>query len=216
MDIVKSGRVRVNGEVVREPSHPVSAASDQIQVDGQIVATKKFEYILLYKKAGFVVTKEQRPSVSNVFQLLPDSFRHLSAVGRLDKDTEGLLLFTNDGDTAYKLTHPKFNVDKTYFVRVQGILNDRAKYRLMGGIVLEGKKTAKAKVFHVKPLKDATEFKITIHEGRKRQIRLMCDKVGHRVVYLKRLAQGPLTLGRLESGRWRRLTAKEIQQIKKI
>lgn len=216
MEVVQDGRVQVNGKVVLEPSFKVDADVDHIKVDGKLIRNKVFDYVLLHKKSGYIVTTEQRPSTSNVFKLLPRKYHHLSAVGRLDKNTEGLLLFTNDGDTAYKLTHPKFNVDKTYLVKVKGELSQKAVDRLSNGIVIEGKKTAKAKVFQINRSKDITEFKITIHEGRKRQIRIMCDKVGHKVVYLSRLVQGPLTLGKLELGAWRLLTSREIQQIKKI
>lgn len=216
MEIVQSGRVKVNGRVVSEPSTPIDPAHDRVTVDGRGIAGKQYEYILLNKPAGYVTTKEERATAKNVFELLPKEFQHLVSVGRLDKDTEGLLIFTNDGETAYRLTHPKFDVDKTYAVKVTGELKVSAKERLTNGVIIEGKKTAPAKIFKVHAAKDATEFMITIHEGRKRQIRLMCDKVGHKVVYLKRITQGPIQLGELPLGRWRRLTQTEITQLKKI
>ncbi|MGE0267973.1 MAG: pseudouridine synthase [Candidatus Omnitrophota bacterium] len=216
MEIVQSGRVRVNGHVVREPSTPVDPARDHVTVDGHGVADKHFEYIMLNKPAGYVTTKEERPTAENVFKLLPEKYRHLVTIGRLDKNTEGLLIFTNDGDTVYKLTHPKFDVDKTYQVRVMGELNAKEKSALMSGVVIEGKKTAPARIARVTVKDSLTEFLITIHEGRKRQIRLMCDKVGHKVVYLKRLTQGPIRLGGLPSGGWRSLTQTEINQLKRI
>lgn len=216
MEIVKSGRVRVNGWVVSEPSTPIDPDRDTVTVDGKGIADKKFDYILLNKPAGYVTTKEERVRAKNVFELLPEEFQHLVSVGRLDKDTEGLLIFTNDGDLAYRLTHPKFDVDKTYLVRVTGELNVSQKAKLMSGVVIDGKKTAEAKITRVKAGKDSTEFLITIHEGRKRQIRLMCDKVGHKVVYLKRINQGPIQLGDIPPGRWRRLTQTEINQLKRI
>lgn len=215
MDIVKSGRVAVNGTVVTEPSTPVRPGRDKITLDGRPVASKGLEYILLNKSAGYATTKEVRLDEDNVFRLLPRKFHHLSPVGRLDKNTEGLLLFTNDGDTAYRLTHPKFRVDKTYYVRVEGELKAPQIKRLVNGVILEGRKTAKAKVFRVRRQKTESEFMITIHEGRKRQVRLMCEKVGHKVVALKRISQGPLQLGNLAAGSWRPLTAQERQLITK-
>ena len=215
MDIVKSGRVAVNGKAVTEPSTPVRPGKDRVTLDGRLVASKGLQYILLNKASGYATTKEVRLDEDNVFRLLPRKFHHLSPVGRLDKNTEGLLLFTNDGDTAYRLTHPKFRVDKTYYVTVEGELKTPKVKRLINGVVIDGRKTARAKVFKVRRRKTESEFFITIHEGRKRQIRLMCEKVGHKVVSLKRISQGPLQLGRLNPGEWRPLTAKEKQLITK-
>jgi len=138
----------------------------------------------------------------------------LAPVGRLDKDTEGVLLLTNDGDVAYKLTHPKFNIDKTYQVKILGRLSGRNKKNLRYGVIIEGKKTAPAKIDDVKIQQDQSEFFMTIHEGRKRQIRLMLDCVGHKVIFLKRVSQGPLMLGSLKVGQWRPLSKKEIDQLK--
>lgn len=216
MEIIQSGRVTLNGRVVREPSTPVDPARDRVTVDGQGVADKHYEYILLNKPAGYVTTKEERPTAENVFKLLPEKYRHLVTIGRLDKNTEGLLIFTNDGEAVYKLTHPKFDIDKTYQVRVRGELGAREKDALMSGVVIDGKKTAPARITRVTIKNGLTEFMITIHEGRKRQIRLMCDTVGHKVVYLKRLIQGPIRLGDLPAGGWRSLTQTEINQLKRI
>lgn len=215
MEIVKSGRVTVNGQVVTEPSTPVKPGKDKIGLDGRPVASKGFEYILLNKSAGYATTKEVRLDEDNVFRLLPRKFHHLAPVGRLDKNTEGLLLFTNDGDTAYRLTHPKYRIEKTYQVKVEGELTFPQVKRLINGVVIEGSKTAKARVFKVRRHKAASDFFITIHEGRKRQIRLMCEKVGHKVLFLKRIAQGPMHVGSLPVGEWRALTTTEIQLIRK-
>lgn len=213
MDIVKSGRVAVNGTVVTEPSTPVRPGRDKITLDGRPVASKGLEYVLLNKSPGYATTKEVRLDEDNVFRLLPRKFHHLSPVGRLDKNTEGLLLLTNDGDTAYRLTHPKFRVEKTYVVRVEGELKSPQIKRLINGVMIDDRKTAKARVFKVRRRKEESEFFISIHEGRKRQIRRMCEKVGHKVLNLKRITQGPLKLGSLASGRWRLLTTQEIQLI---
>ncbi len=216
MEIIQDGRVQVNGHVVEEPSTPVDPGQDRVTVDGKDIADKHYEYIMLNKPAGYVTTKEERSTAKNVFQLLPKNYQHLVTIGRLDKDTEGLLIFTNDGGVVYKVTHPKFDVDKTYLVNVLGKLKVEDKDKLTSGIMIEGKKTSPAKVTNVNIKHDMTEFRITIHEGRKRQIRLMCDKVNHKVVYLKRLSQGPIQLGNIPTGSWRNLTQTEINQLKRI
>ncbi|MCA9393164.1 MAG: rRNA pseudouridine synthase [Candidatus Omnitrophica bacterium] len=213
MDIVKSGRVAVNGTAVTEPSTPVRPGRDKITLDGHTVSSKGMEYILLNKSAGYATTKEVRLDEDNVFRLLPRKFHHLSPVGRLDKNTEGLLLLTNDGDTAYRLTHPKFRVEKTYIVQVEGEIKPPKIKRLINGVIIDDRKTARARVFRVRRGKESSEFFMTIHEGRKRQIRRMCEKVGHKVLNLKRIAQGPLQLGNLASGQWRPLTRTEVQLI---
>jgi pseudouridine synthase len=216
MDIIKDGHVKFNGQICREPSAPVDPSRDYVFVDGKRVQSKKYDYILLNKPAGYTTTKSDQHAQKTVLDLLPRKFRHLSPAGRLDRETEGLLLLTNDGDTAYQLTHPKFNVDKTYFVRVSGILAIDKRKKVEGGVVIDGKRTAPAKIKKVKPLKNVTELMITIHEGRKRQIRFMFSKVGHRVIYLKRLIQGPLVLGAMKKGEWRLLKRQEVEELKKI
>lgn len=216
MKVVQDGRVVVNGKIVSEPSFQVDPAKDHISVDGKLIQAKQNIYIMLNKPKGFVTTKEDPFAVKTVLDLLPKSFQHLVPVGRLDRDTEGLLLLTNDGDIAYKLTHPKFNIDKTYYVRMNGRLSDEEKKTLEQGIFIEGEKTAPAKIFEVKWRADESECKITIHEGKKRQIRIMFAKMGHKVTYLCRLKQGPLKLGNLPTGEHRRLRPDEVESLKKI
>jgi 23S rRNA pseudouridine2605 synthase len=216
MDIIKEGHVKCNGHICREPSTLVDAGRDHVFVDGKRVQSKKYAYILLNKPSGYTTTKSDRHAQKTILDLLPRKFQHLSPAGRLDRDTEGLLLLTNDGDVAYCLTHPKFNVDKTYFVRIRGKLTLDKTRRLERGIFIEGKRTAPAKIKNVRVLKDNTELKIIIHEGRKRQIRVMFATEGYKVIYLKRLLQGPLALGVLKKGEWRLLTRQEIESVRNI
>lgn len=213
MGFIQEGRVVVNGVKVVEPSTAVDPAKDKISVDGKEIQVKAYEYILFNKPAGYITTKAEFPGEKTIFDILSSNLKHLSPVGRLDKDTQGLLLLTNDGDAAYRLTHPKFNVDKTYAVRIRGELKPAEKVKLEKGVVLEGKRTAPAKIKDVRIQDNETEFLMSIHEGRKRQIRLMLEVVGHRVVYLKRLRQGPLQLGLLKTGEWRSLTKAEILSL---
>ncbi len=216
MEIIQEGRVRLNGAVCSEPSTPVDPERDHVFVDGKRVQNKKYEYVLLNKPAGYTTTKSDRHAERTVFDLLPAKFHHLVPVGRLDRDTEGLMLLTNDGNVAYHLTHPKFNIEKTYFVRVRGEVLPAEKNRLEKGIFIEGEKTAPARISGVKPLRDKTELMMTIHEGRKRQIRIMFAKEGHTVIYLKRLTQGPLSLGTLKCGSWRLLDGREIDRLVRL
>ena len=214
MAVVQSGRVTLNGKVVREPSTSVDSSKDKISVDGRLIGVKNYQYVLLNKPSDFVATTDDPHAAKTVLDLLPQELQHLSPVGRLDKETEGLLLLTNDGETAFRLTHPKFNVDKTYFVRVRGRITLEKISTLEKGIVIEDRKTAPCRIEKVKAVKDSSEFLMTIHEGRKRQIRIMLGRVGFPVLYLQRLRQGPLSLGDLKSGQWRMLDAKEVSQLK--
>lgn len=213
MDLIKAGHVTVNDRCVREPSTGIDSDTDRVHVDGQRVKDKVYTYVLLHKPTGYVTTKTDRFAEKTVFELLPKQYAHLSPVGRLDKNTEGLLLFTNDGDMIFKLTHPKFHVDKTYFVKVAGKLDGETKLKVEKGVWLKGWKTAPAKIKNIRRLKDETMLNITIHEGRKRQIRLMFAKVKHKVMYLQRVSQGPLQLGVLKKGRFRVLKGKEIERL---
>lgn len=215
MDLIAAGHVSVNGRVVREPSMPVEFPKDRVAVDGKVVQKKSYEYIMLNKPEGYVTTREDRFAQKTVLDLLPTGLRHLNPVGRLDKNTEGLLIMTNDGELANQLTHPRYDVDKTYVVQIQKKLGPEEQKKLEAGIVVDGEKTAPAKITALKPLKNGCEFLITIHEGRKRQIRLMLAEVGHYVTFLKRIQQGPLALGTLPTGKFRVLTPTEINALKK-
>ncbi len=214
MEAIQEGFVSVNGKVVREPSTPVNLAKDRVVFDGKIVQKKSYEYIMLNKPSGYVTTREDRFAQKTVLDLLPTGLRHLNPVGRLDKNTEGLLIMTNDGDLANQLTHPSFDVDKTYLVQIQKRLSPEDQKKLEAGVMIEGEKTAPAKIVALKALKNGCEFLITIHEGRKRQIRLMFSQVGHYVTFLKRIQQGTLSLGNLETGKYRALTKEEIENLK--
>ena len=206
----------MNEKIVKESSHQIDSSRDRIVVDGKRVEEKSYQYILLNKPKGFVTTTLDRHAEKTVLDLLPKEFQHLNPVGRLDKDTEGLLLLTNDGDVAYRLTHPKFNVDKIYVVKIDSQLSAQQKSLLEKGVLLEGHRTSPAKIRNFKNIQGKSEFEITIHEGRKRQIRLMLNAVGHEVVYLQRIAQGPLRLGDLKVGCWRILEGSEIISLKRL
>jgi len=213
MDLIQSGRVMVNGRLVEEPSTPIEG-HEEITVDGQKIGPKEYSYVMLNKPAGYTTTKDDVHAEKTVMDLLPSTMRHLAPVGRLDRDSEGLLLLTNDGDLAFQLTHPKFHADKTYLVRVKGELTQAKQSKMEGGIVIEGKKTAPCRIKELKYNGTDTEFKITLNEGRKRQIRMMAKSVGHYVTYLCRLSMGQLQLRDLPKGQWRALTKQEVGLLK--
>lgn len=215
-EAIKNGAVAVNGRVNLEPSTDVDPARDKVHFHARLVNDRIFEYIMLNKPEGYVTTCEKQFGQETVLDLLPKELKHLRPVGRLDKDTEGLLLFTNDGELANQLAHPSFDVDKTYLVRVRGKITPDEVRSLEAGVVIDDKKTAPSVVALIRAGDDNSEFQITIHEGRKHQVRLMCDAVAHPVVYLSRLSQGPLELGSLPRGEYRRLSEEEAMVLKRI
>lgn len=212
--MVKQGCVLVNNQMVCEPSFEVNLEKDKVYLEGIKIEVQDQEYVMLNKPRGVVTTKEDKHAKNTVMDLLPKSLRHLNPVGRLDKDTEGLLLLTNNGEFVFRLTHPKFNINKTYFVKIKGQLNEKDKLSLTKGILLEDRPTSPCKIRNVKLKNGITEFEIIIHEGRKRQIRLMLASLGYQVLYLKRTALGPISLKNLPVGNWRYLTEEEISALK--
>jgi 23S rRNA pseudouridine2605 synthase len=208
-EIVRSGRVTLNGDPVTDPARDVSAA-DAVVVDGQPVQAAPTRVVYAVNKpAGVVSTARDPQRRPTVVSLVPAGVR-LYPVGRLDVDTTGLILLTNDGELAYRLTHPSYEVEKTYRAQVANPpLSKAALERLRSGIRLEDGVTAPARVKRLA----ADTFELTIHEGRKRQVRRMCKAVGHPVQRLERVRFGPLELGELKPGRYRRLTAVELAAL---
>ena len=209
--IILAGRVTVGGEVVTDPARDVEAASG-VAVDGNPVGERRQELVVyaVNKPAGVVSTASDPQGRRTVVSLVQADQR-LYPVGRLDADTTGLILLTNDGDLAHRLTHPSFEVDKTYRAVVAGgPVREQALRTLRAGVELEDGMTAPARVNRIKP--DTLE--ITIHEGRKRQIKRMCQAVGHRVIKLQRVRFGPLLLGDLPLGANRKLSANEVSLLR--
>ena len=215
LTVIQGGRVTVNGTVVREPSTIINPGRDRIFLNGSVVKPMQYTYLLLNKPKGYVTTMADAHAEKTVLDLLPKHLRHLRPAGRLDKDTEGLLFLTNDGDIIYKLTHPKFNITKIYRVIIKGKLQTSEKQRLERGLFLDGKITAPARISHIRIQRDTTEFYMAIHEGRKRQIRCMLSQVGYNVRSLMRVQHGPLTLCDMPIGSWRLLHASEVAALRK-
>jgi 23S rRNA pseudouridine2605 synthase len=214
-ELIAAGRVRVNGETVSLPGSTVDPEHDRVEVDGQPVALpKQHVYWLLNKPAGYVSTVHDPQGRPTVLDLLNQEQR-LYPVGRLDQDSEGLLLLTDDGDLTQRLTHPSYEHEKEYQVLVEGRLAQKALQRLRAGVELEDGLTCPADVTVMRTEAGGTWLRFVIHEGRKRQLRRMCEAVGHPVRRLIRVRMGPLTLGDLRPGQCRSLTARERTQLRR-
>ena len=219
--LIEEGRVSVNGRTVREMGVKADAASDDIRVDGRRVrAPGRHRYILLNKPAGVVTTRSDPQRRQTVIDLLAGVREYVYPVGRLDYDSEGLLLLTNDGDLAARLTHPRHEVERTYEASVAGTPDEEAIRKLRRGIPLDGRRTmpADVRLLGRNPatggLHDRSVLVITIREGRNRQVRRMCEAVGHPVRKLRRIRIGPITDRRLRPGEWRELTRSEVEKLK--
>jgi pseudouridine synthase len=214
--LIQEGRVSVNDKTITKLGTKINPDIDRIKVDNKnVFLTPKKIYILLNKPIGYITTANDPKYRPCVMDLLKNVKTRVYPVGRLDKDTEGLLLLTNDGDSTYALTHPKYEVEKEYFVRINGTLDAKNIEKLSQGILLEDGLTSPAKINDVKSINGQSTFKIIIHEGKKRQIRRMIEAVGHEVVELKRIRISQLKLGNLPLGKFRYLTSEEIDTLNK-
>ena len=217
-EIILEGRVTVNGAAVTQLGTQVEPG-DEVCLDGErIVPEERKVYILYHKPAGEVTTVSDdkgRDTVMDRFDELP---YRVFPVGRLDYDSEGALLLTNDGQLAQRLTHPSCEVDKVYLARITGQLTAEERDRLKQGVIMEGdeRRTWPARVRVVREGDIWSEVLVTIHEGRNRQVRRMMESVGHRVVLLRRVRFGPIELGSLRRGEWRELTEREVQAIQRL
>jgi len=214
--LMLDGRVTVNGVTVRELGLKADASRDDIRVDGRrIKRVERHRYLLLNKPRGYVTTRSDPERRPTVIDLLRGVREYVYPVGRLDFESEGLLLLTNDGDLAARLTHPRHGVARVYEARVRGTPDDHDLQRLARGVTIEGRPTAPAHIVRRRPGRDedAATLVITIREGRNRQIRKMCEAIGHPVLRLTRVAIGPIRDPRLPTGRWRDLTAAEVQKL---
>ena len=216
--LIAEGRVSVNGATIREMGVKADPAVDDIRVDGRrLRKPERHRYILLNKPAGYVTTRSDPQRRRTVMELLGGVREYVYPVGRLDYDTEGLLLLTNDGDLAARLTHPRHGVERTYEAHVAGVPDEDALARLRKGIPLDGRRTMPAEVTVLGPARagrhGAGVLLMTIREGRNRQVRRMCEAVGHPVRKLRRVRIGPVSDRRLRPGEWRELTRKEVEKL---
>ncbi len=212
-ELILEGRVQVNGKEVKELGVKVGG-SDIVTVDGKQITREEKEYYLLYKPRGVVSTSHDERYRKTVVDLIETNAR-IYPVGRLDYDTTGLLLLTNDGKFSQMLTHPKNEIDKVYIAKIRGIIDGKAIHALEDGVEIDGIKTAKAKVkLRKKDLQTNTSIvEITIHEGKNHQVKKMFESVGYEVLKLKRERVGFLTLENLQSGEYRKLSPKEVKKL---
>ena len=214
-DAIKHERVTVNGQITTDFHHPVKLKEDTIALDGRKLNLRPERIItlLLHKPAGYISTLSDERGRQKVTDLLPENYRRLRLypVGRLDKDSTGLLLLTNNGDLAYRLTHPRYEHEKEYLVQVEGKLKSEEKRRLQQGVELDDGKTSPARVREITA--EPYNYSLTIHEGRKRQVRRMFAHLGYRVLALKRVRFGNLNLGTLPEGKTRKLSTLEISSL---
>ena len=213
--LIAEGRISVNGNVIDFMGFTVDPQRDTVELDGNIIKaeTKKY-YIMLNKPKNYVTTVSDEFDRPTVMELVRDINARIYPVGRLDFDTSGLLIMTNDGDFANTVAHPSHAVNKAYIARIDKPLSDQQLTVLRNGVELEDGKASPAKAENIKSAKYGFEVKITIHEGRNRQVRRMLDAVGAEVFGLKRISVGALTLGNLPEGKWRQLSAAEVNKLR--
>lgn len=214
--IITENRVRVNRKLINELGFMINEDNDTVTVDGKKITPKnKNVYLMLHKPKGYVTTVKDDKDRKTVMELI-DIKSRVYPVGRLDYDTEGLLLLTNDGDMTYKLTHPKYEVTKKYITRIEGEISESELTTLRNGVIIDGKKTAPAKAKLLEKTDKECRVELTIHEGKNHQVKKMFETIGKTVVFLKRTEMGDIRLGGLARGQWRYLNDKEIDYLKSI
>jgi 23S rRNA pseudouridine2605 synthase len=219
-ELIVQGRVSVNGETVTALGTKADPSVDEIKVDGRrIKVEQRRRYILLNKPRGYITTRSDPQGRPTVMDLMKGVREYIYPVGRLDYDSEGLLILTNDGELAARLTHPRHEVDKVYEARVKGVPDEHTLDRLARGVTIDGRRTAPAKVRASDPIVkgggEQTIITLTIHEGRQRQVRRMFETVGHPVVRLKRVKIGPIEDPHIPPGHWRELTPQEVTRLQR-
>lgn len=215
--LIEEGRVKVNGQVVTQLGTSIDPEIDQVEVDGKpITAVTEMIYILLNKPPGFVTTAKDQFNRPTVLDLLQDVPSRVYPVGRLDYQTSGLLILTNDGDLTLKLTHPKHEVFKTYVATVEGIIQAEQLEQLKKGVDIGDFMTSPAEVTLIKHGIQESVVQIAIREGKYRQVRRMFETVGHPVTALQRISLGQLNLSGLSESKWRHLTANEVNYLKSL
>jgi len=213
--LITEGRIKINSQVIQELGYKIDDQKDRIEIDGREVRQEQTPiYLMLNKPKGYLATLKDTFGRPTVMNLLSNLKKRVFPVGRLDYDSEGLLLFTNDGELTYRLTHPRYNVKKTYLVKVKGKPDSAKLTKLKKGVFLDGKKTAPAKVTLLESNPRRSLLRVEIHEGRKREVRRMFEFIGYRVFKLVRVDFAGLKIGKLKSGTWRFLRQQEIKKLK--
>ena len=214
--LILEGLVSVNGKVITSLAFSVGEKDEVIYNGQKLTPNKEFSYIMLHKPKGYLTTTSDDRGRKTVIDLLPQQYKNLKPVGRLDYDSEGLLILTDDGDLAFNLTHPSHEVGKTYVVKIEGKIKESELAVLRAGPVIEGKRLAKCKAKKLEEKDNITKLEITIFEGKNRQIRKMLEALGYLVVFLKRTKLGELALSGVDRGKFRALNASEIAYLKSL
>ncbi|KGG81387.1 pseudouridine synthase [Caloranaerobacter azorensis H53214] len=215
--LILQGRVKVNGKVIDELGYKIDPDTDIVLFDNKRVIKKEnYIYIALNKPEGYITTVKDQFNRPTVLDLVKNVNERIYPVGRLDYDTSGLIFLTNDGDLTYRLTHPKHEVEKVYIAKIKGIPTEEELNKFRNGLKIDDYITSKAKIEVLKKYNNYSIVKITIHEGKNRQVRKMCEKINHPVISLKRVAIGKINLGNLKKGNWRYLSKKEIEYLKSL
>lgn len=216
-ELIKEGRVKVNNRIITELGSKIDPSKDIVKVDDKKIRMELNKvYIMLNKPLGYITTSKDDKDRRIVTDLIDEVKERIYPIGRLDADTTGLLLLTNDGDTAYKLTHPSKKIEKQYIAIVEGTPNKAELEKLRNGLFIDGRKTAKAGVKILKNFDTESILDVKIHEGRNRQVKKMCEAINHPVKKLKRVSIGEIQLGGLEVGNWRYLDDEEIRYLNSL
>lgn len=215
-EIIASGKVKVNNTVITEPGFKIDFNSDSVEVDGKLIKPEEKKlYIALNKPAGYISSVSDEKGRRTIMELVEVEER-IYPIGRLDYDTTGLILLTNDGEIYNKIIHPRMEKNKIYLASIEGFLSSIEIEKLEMGIDIGGYITAPANVKIIREFRNSIDVELTIHEGKNRQIRKMFEAIGHNIINLKRISIGEIKLGNLKEGLWRNLTEKELDYIKNM
>ena len=215
-EIIASGRVSVNGNIIREMGVSVDEEHDKVTLDGKTVKPEeKKRYIILNKPKGYITSMSDQFDRPDINALISEVKERVFPIGRLDYDTEGLLILTNDGEFANAVAHPKKSIDKVYIAKIKGTFSEEIADKLRSGVMIDGKVTSPAKVEIFNNSGNVSEVRVAIHEGRNRQVRKMFESVSCRVIDLRRTAVGGFMLGNLQRGSWRDFTEAELKLVDK-
>lgn len=212
-ELIEQGKVNVNGKKVTELGYLISE-KDKVFIDGKLIQPKKHEYYRFYKPAGYITTADDEKGRKTIYDILPESMKNLNPVGRLDKESTGLLIMTNDGDLINELTHPSIKVPKVYIVRIDGRINQNQIEQMASGIEIEPDKKAYAEVDVIEISNKSTLMEVVLYQGLNRQIRKMFDYLGFEVMSLKRIQHATIILDGLKKGEFKPIKPKQIKELK--
>ena len=216
-ELILENKVQVNGKAINNLAFQVNEKKDKVTVENKEVKPfNEYVYLKLNKPKGYICSAKDEKGRKTIYDLIPDAKGRLFSVGRLDYNTEGLLLLTNDGDLAYKLTHPNYEIEKEYIVVIEGKIKESECAVLRAGVIENGKRMPEAKVDVIQVLKDRTRISVRIDEGQNRQVRRMFDAIGKTIILLKRVRIGEITLGGLVRGKYKELNEEELAYLSKI